>query len=77
MEWGEFRTLYAQKRREALAVTQGARAIRNSQERSTAQWRAWFWPFSLCRRRVSLRSKRGGPITPAVEFPRSSPVRAP
>ena len=30
MEWGELRVLYAQKRREALAATRSARAIKTS-----------------------------------------------
>lgn len=34
MEWGELRVLYAQMRREALAATRSARAIKRSRAES-------------------------------------------
>jgi hypothetical protein len=37
MEWGELRVLYAQKQREALAVTRSARAVKSTRE-SRARW---------------------------------------
>ncbi len=39
MDWGEFRVLYTQKQREALAATQRARAFEGARERQ-ARWRS-------------------------------------
>jgi hypothetical protein len=49
MEWGELRILYTQRRREALAATYAARAIRNSRERRTAHRWSWLCPFRISR----------------------------
>ncbi len=39
MEWGEFKVLFAQKHREAQAVTRRSRAIEDARERR-ATWRS-------------------------------------
>lgn len=47
MDWGEIRTLYEQKRMEAMAATRNARAIKGSRERRWTNWRSWRWWFSF------------------------------